>query len=370
MELTYRFLDAGSDTEIVQWLDLYRVCYHHSVSREYWDWIHMTNPFYRKTKPLVFIAVSGNRIVGSISIIPSPLRIMTGQNIIPLNSCLVCKAMVHPEYQGRGIFSTLLENAIRVAKEEEYDLLITFSNNRYSFQGFVRSGFFHITDITQTRCYLSSQGPLKNQLAGLPHFLRNGIGYPISWMYRQLLPGTRHTFHTDFHDATEDRQEIDTISVSTPARPGIYGIRTPLFVSWRFSYPGFHFKCLSIREGHQMLAYLIIEYRHGGKDAMIIDLFVRNNDYALIMALVSELLVILHKEGFDTVQTYFPKTDWGVQNVFSLRHGFIDQSRGSVEKTTPRFLCYNLKDNQYTQEFSRSAQWAIQSADTCMFWGA
>ena len=136
MEITYRMIDANS--EILQWLS-YRVCYQHEVSHELWHWIHIQNPFYKKTRPLIFIAEIDNRIVGFLSLIPSPIQIHNPDTL--LNSCLLCKAMVHPEFRNHGIFRKLLQYAIETAKSEGYDILLTISNNPYSYQSFIKAGF-------------------------------------------------------------------------------------------------------------------------------------------------------------------------------------------------------------------------------------
>jgi GNAT superfamily N-acetyltransferase len=367
MEIIYRFLNAGSDAEIQQWLELYRICYQHSVSREYWHWIHMGNPFYKKTKPLILIAEINSRIVGSVSIIPSPLQVTPDQNHCTLDSCLICKAMVHPEYQQRGIFSSLLNNAIQQAKDENYDLLITFSNNPYSYQSFVDAGFTYVTEIIQSKYYLSADGPLKKKIGWIASIFGKTIGFPLS-IRTQFIPAIHPTLRTDYRDATECCWEIDRISASPRASSGVYGVRTLPFIRWRFSYPGFNFKCLSLWEGDQMLAYLIIEYQERGKNAIIVDIFIRNNDEFLILTLVSELVTILEEGHFNSLQTYFIARNESVLDYFSLWHGFINRSLVSDKQTQLRFLCYPLKENLGNVNFSEKNQWTIQSADTCMFW--
>jgi predicted N-acetyltransferase YhbS len=368
MEINYRFLDAGSDTEISRWLNLYTICFHHQVSRKFWDWAHRENPFYLHEKPLVFIAETGNRIIGAVSLIPSPLHVTPYADPCPLNSCLVCKAMVHPEYQGKGIFSSLLKNAITHTREEGYDLLITFSNNPYSFQGFTRAGFLPVTEITQSKYYLSAEGPFKNYLAGLPGFMRRITGLPFLWLFSRLIPAVPHTYLVEFRDATECREDIERIYALHHADSGIYGMRTAPFIQWRFSYPQFHFKCLTLREGEEILAYLVIEYRHEGKTALIVDIFVRDNNESLIPILVRELIGILKNDQFDSIWTYFIERNGGIFNFFSLRHGFFSRESSTDTKTKPRFLYFPLKEQLRVERFSDKNQWNIQSADTCMFW--
>jgi len=371
MEITYQLLDVCSEAEIIQWLELYQICYFRKVGREYWHWIHQGSPFFKNQKPMVFVAKCNNQIIGSVSLIPSPLRITNGQVSRTLNSCLVCKAMVKPEFQKRGIFSSLLHNATEQAKYDEYDLLVTFSNNDNSHKGFIKAGFSSITNIIQSKCYLSSKTPLKNFPSMLPGFLRTTIGYPISWLCRQLLPIPRHNYRVEFRDVTKYHEAVELIAASHyTGGTCIRGVRTPSFIQWRFSYPGLWFKCLSLWDNETMLAYVIIEYQDGDKNALIIDIFVRDDDNSLLTILIGELTAILYQEQFDSVQTYFLKTDRGVSNFFTLRHGFIDRTRGKGKKNTSvRFLCYPLNESMGVTDFSKNVHWNIQAADTCLFLG-
>ena len=323
MEINYRFFRADSDPEILQWLDLYQVCFQRTVHHEFWHWIHMENPFYTKTRPLIFIAETENRIVGSVSLIPSPLQVMANKEQGLLDACLLCKAMVHPEYRGRGIFSSLLRHAIEHAKGDGYDLIMTFSNNAYSYQGFIHEGFQYVTDIIQSKYYISAEGLSRKYIAALPGQVRRHINNSLSRIYSLSNYAADDTFRIQYDDIPVVMEEINRIHFSGHSGEGIFGGRTPDFIRWRLSCGGISFRCLSLWDNKEMLAYLIIGFPDGGKSALIADLFAQDNDESLILILVGEATAILEKDHFESVWTYLLDRNWKLGRIFSLRHGFI-----------------------------------------------
>jgi hypothetical protein len=369
MGINYRYLNGESEAEILQWLDLYRICYQHSVSREFWHWIHIDNPFYKKSKPLIFIAESEGCIVGSVSLFPSQLTVSDHNTDYTLESCLLCKAMVHPELRGQGIFSTLLKNAQKLMRDEGYDLILTFTNNPYTYRSFIHADFVYISEMVQPKIYISTYGPFNKFISYLPKGLKEIIGYPITCIYQRLLPNTAHKYQIQYKNVFECFEEIDKIHATYHHNYGIYGTRTSKFFRWRFSLKGVNFKCLSLWEGKKMLAYIIFEYPNSGKNALISDLFVHKGSEILIQILVSEAVVILKKDNLDSILTYNLERTWNLSKIFSFRHGFINRSL--IVNRTPKshFLFYLLNKKHPFPFFADKNNWNIQSADTCLFWG-
>src|SRR4030042_3732089 len=304
MEINYRFFRADSDAEIMQWRYLYQVCFQRTVHHEFWHWIHMENPFYTKTRPLIFIAETENRIVGSVSLIPSPLQVTAKREHNVVNACLLCKALVHPEYRRRRIFSSLLRDAIEHSKGDGYDLIMTFSNNAYSYQGFIQEGFQYVTDIIQSKYYISAEGLSRKYIAALPGQMRRHLNNFLSQIYSLSHYTAPTTFRIRYDDIPVVMEEIDRIHFSGNSGEGIFGSRTPDFIRWRLSCGGICFRCLSLWDNKEMLAYLIIGFPDGGKSALIADLFAQDNDESIILILVGEAPAILEKDHFDSVWTY------------------------------------------------------------------
>ena len=365
MEINYRLLDSGSDDDIQQWLDLYRVCFHETMDRDYWRWLHEKNPFYKKTKPLVFIAEINRRIIGSVSVIPSQIQVKTHQDHYFLNSCYIYGIMVHPEFRRQGISSTLLRNIINFTKEEGYDLLTVCSINLFSYQSLVHAGFTSLTSFTKSRGYLSMNGIFKNYLPILPQQISKTIGFPISGIFTLLFPKISHTFKVQYGDVTEYQEEINKIHTLNHSQNGLYFGRTPPYIQWRFSAPEIQSKCLTLWDGEVMLAYLILDYPETNKNVLIEDMFALKDDEYLVSILMSEAVAILKKANMDSMWTYLIEREGNHSKIFSVRHGFICHS--SALKTVPmaRFLYFPLKGDMKNEIFSDEKQWNLMVAD---FW--
>jgi GNAT superfamily N-acetyltransferase len=367
MGINYRLLDSGSDTEIQQWLDLYRICFHETMDRDYWYWLHEKNPIYRKTKPLVFIAEVNSRIIGSVSVIPSQNLVKTHQNQYFLDSCYIYGIMVHPEFRRQGISSTILKNIINFTKDEGYDLLTVCSTNLYSYQSLVHAGFTCLTSFKKSKGYLSMNGLMKNYLPILPQQISKTLGFPLSGIFTLLFPKISHNLQVRYGDIPEFIGEIDKIHRADYTHSGVHGGRTPPYIQWRFSAPGICSKCLSLWEGGKMIAYIIFDYPDPGKNVLIEDLFALKDDEYLISILVSEAVAILKKANADSVWTYLMEREGIHSKIFSQRHGFISHSSGLKTLPMARFLYLPLKENLNHEIFSDEKQWNLMAADSWFF---
>jgi GNAT superfamily N-acetyltransferase len=370
MEIHYRLMNAGSDSEIVQWLNLYQLCYQHPVSRELWHWVHIQNPFYITTKPLVFIAEINNRVIGSVSLIPSPIHYHDGQTDVPLNSCLLCKAMVDPAFRNRGIFRKLVQTAIETSKSEGYDILLTVSNNLYSYLGFIRVGFGDITSMRWSKSYLFIDKVFQKNVQNrkIPAILGKIMVSPLSYIYNVLLPHKKHDLHIRYGDSREFVEEIENFHTSTRSNHGIYGARMPAFIQWRCSRPDSQFKCLTLWNEKSMLGYVIIDFLDGERNALIADLCVRDDDTLLIEILVSEGIAYCKKDNVQFLLTYLLEGEGNVSRFFSFRKGFLKRSSHKRNFPQSRFLFYLLNDKMIPAPLYDRDAWFIQSFDTCLFW--
>jgi hypothetical protein len=113
-----------------------------------------------------------------------------------------------------------------------------------------------------------------------------------------------------------------------------------------------------------MLAYLILDFPHKGKNALIEDLFARDDDEYLTLILVSEAIAILKKDNIDSLWISLVEKTGNLLHFFSFRYGFISRPSGSKSFPKAQFLYYPLKQNLDNTYFSDNKQWNIHSADT------
>jgi GNAT superfamily N-acetyltransferase len=366
MEMNYRLLNAESDTEIQQWLDLFRVCFYDTMDRDYWQWLIEKNPLYLKTKPLVLIAETGDRIIGSACVIPSQILVHAHKGHTLLNSGYIYGEMVHPDWRNQGIISMILKKTITLTKDEGYDLLTVFSTNIYSYKSLVEAGFMPVTRFKKYRGYLTIDGAFKNYFPFIPERIRKPMGFPLTGIFTRLFPRISHSYQVKYGDLGEYADEINKIQASNGFGSGIFGIRTPPYTRWRFSAPGIQSKCLSLWDGDMMLAYLILDYPDSGKNVLIEDLFAREDDGYLISLLMSEAAAILKTAKADSVWTCLTEENKLPFQIFSRRYGFISQSSLQTMPMS-QFLCLPLKENLDPGILSDQKQWNLRSADFRFF---
>jgi hypothetical protein len=309
------------------------------------------------------------KMVGSVSLIPSPIQEQCNNTVILYNSLLVCKAMVHPDYRKKGIFNHLLKNSLDMATSEGYDTLLTFSNNSYSYQAFQKIGFHDVAAMRWSKMYLSIFTTLSKYFDTfrLPKIVKKILISSFSRFYSQLTPHCNHSYQLKYGDITEFIEQITDFNNSYQSNGGIHGIRTNAFFQWRFFQNNACFKCLTLIDEGRMLGYLIFQYKEGDKDAFIIDICLSNNDKSLILILISEIRLYLKKKNFQRLWVYIMEKDSNLSNFFSLQNGFFIRSSKAGKLNKSRFLMYTLNKNLVKTSFTNKKNWDILSVDTCLF---
>jgi predicted N-acetyltransferase YhbS len=371
MEITYRFLDPNSESDIYQWLHLHSDCFQYEITRDLWDHIYIADPFYYKNKPLILIAEADTKIVGSLSLLPSPIQDHRNNSTIPYRSLLICKGMVHTDYQKKGIFNHLFENSMDIARSEGYDSVLGFSNSPYSYQSLTRTGFQDVAAMRWSKTYLSIDTTVSKYVDPfrLPQIIKKIILSFSSRFYSLLTPVVKHSYQLQHGNISEFIEQITEFTNSANSNGGISGIRTNNFIQWRFFRDDACFKCLTLIDNGRMLGYLILQYKKGAKDALIVDICLINNDKSLISILISETRQYLKENKFQQLWVYIVENDSNLSNFFSLRNGFFILSPKAGKLTKSRFLMYALNENFANPSFSDKNNWNLQSCDTCWFLG-
>ena len=104
--------------------------------------------FKYKMKPeYTFIAKENNEIAGAVYSVCSPIVLNTGEVISALYMCGIC---TKPEYRGKKIASTLIENCFEFAEKQNIDLCYLIPANSGLFEFYERLGFEKATYINKT----------------------------------------------------------------------------------------------------------------------------------------------------------------------------------------------------------------------------
>lgn len=102
-------------------------------SENYWRWKHQDNPF---GKSLILLAIDKNKIIGVRTFMRWKWR--SGEQII--EAVRGVDTVVHPDYQGNGMFGKLTLALIDHCRENEYGLLFSTPNKK-SKRGYTKLGW-------------------------------------------------------------------------------------------------------------------------------------------------------------------------------------------------------------------------------------
>lgn len=116
----------GDEKEI---LGLYKLVFGTEISDEYWLWKYKRNA---AGPALIVVAEAEQGIVGQYALLPRLLKI--GDKVC--SAGLSVDTMVHPDYQGQGIFVTLAKETYNLAARKEIRFIYGFPNGN-SYHGFI-----------------------------------------------------------------------------------------------------------------------------------------------------------------------------------------------------------------------------------------
>jgi GNAT superfamily N-acetyltransferase len=102
-------------------------------SVEFWNWKHIDNPFGKST---IVLAKDENRIVA----VRAFMKWQFDNNTQSIICGRAVDTAVHPDYQGKGIFTKLTLQAIDKAEQENVDLIFN-SPNKISKVGYLKMGW-------------------------------------------------------------------------------------------------------------------------------------------------------------------------------------------------------------------------------------
>ena len=149
---------VGDEQAIVELLNIAFPRWH---SLEYWKWKYKRNP---AGSPVIWLAEHDNKIVGHYGIIP--VRMKVGNTY--LTGSFACDAATHPKYQGRGVFSSIVNRCYADAAQNDLPMTYGFARyqlgptyKRYEWRG-------HI-------CYMIHMIKVLNWTPLLSRYIRNGF---------------------------------------------------------------------------------------------------------------------------------------------------------------------------------------------------
>jgi GNAT superfamily N-acetyltransferase len=285
-----------------QLLDLFCESFGKKMSRELWTWKFLRNPLNSADVELV-VALDNDKVVGARPFMLAEMWLGNEK----LKAAQHCDTMVHPQYQGMGIFNRMGKFAIQYLRDNGFTLSYGFPGP-LSRPGFLSQGY-RIVAKTETlfrvvnpRRVISCQ--LRNRLLG------SGIGF----LYDKLLNFKRKDtssissiFQLDtFDKVTDELKQVDDLRGESV----IDLVRDESYLRWRFDcQPIYSNKYILARRDNRLWGYAVVSVREevsGLRSGMVVDHLVRNSDIACYRALINHCLCELEKQECDIAVIWTP----------------------------------------------------------------
>ena len=278
-------------------LDLFRASFGFSVSMKYWAWKHLQNPS-APPDPEVIVAVDDDKIVGARPF--QPAEMWLGDRKV--KAAQHCDTMVHPDYQGKGIFNRMGQFAIGYLKDNGYALSYGFPGPM-SRPGFLSQGYRIVAETEDVFRVVHPQKVLSYKLGN--KLLAGGLGS----LYGILLnSGERKTarlsdsFRLQVCDRfTDDLKDVDDLR----DKSGINLVRSEGYLRWRFDkHPDHDYRYIIAKKDGKLWGYAVISVQQqssGLVHGLIVDYLVKDKDPACFRVLIDRCLHELGESQCDII---------------------------------------------------------------------
>ena len=278
-------------------LDLFRASFGHDMSVERWDWQFIHNPLAADI-PDVCVVVDGNRIIAARPQMAS--RIWMGHE--NFKAVQRVNAMVHPQYQGRGIFSQLTHPVKHYLGTKDYEVNYGFPNSRLQ-PVLLREGARIVAPLEDLVAMINPQKILSSKLGN--RLLGNSLGL----FYDKLLnTKTRNatlqsdSFHIKMLDQFNDElNEVDSLR----DKSRIDVVRDEAYLRWRFDqHPEYRHRYVIAERDGQLFGYAVIYVKtsdEGLVHGRVVDHLVKNEDSECSRSIIAACMRELRELGSDFI---------------------------------------------------------------------
>jgi len=363
MAIEYRMLNISSIIDIQQWRNLYYICFNKSISESQWRWKFTQNPFRNEIRSPIYVAISDDSIIGSLSLLPMQFYLHTPAGKEILRAGLLTNGFVHPDFRKRGIFDKLLIHSMDDAAADGLEILYGYAINAFSAHDLLKHNWREVQGYRSYSCYLNPQQTMRDFLYTLhvPGFLKSITNLVPSepFMVRKYRK-ENHDFQF-FCGKVEDLLfDIEKIYSTCSPQTRISGVRNRESLHWFFGFPEIKYTCFSMRSEKDLLAYCIIRQKKSEtnrieKIAIIEDSFAKSGNSGIDGRLLSYMSDQLRLHHFTKISTYFFQR--GYLASFPLDNGFIYRSDNT------RFLYYPVQSEILSDEILNRIKWDIPLAE-------
>lgn len=197
-----------------------------------------------------FVAYDGNRLVGFRGFFIN--NYTDGKNTFPV--AVLGDAVVHPEYQRRGIFSKLTSSAIEYFKTTDLKYILALSSNEKSSAGYIKLGW----------------SPFAHKARGLRPVFCNIL--PIKTLFNYYIGKTlsRNNYTVECHSIidTYTACQLAEYCKSNEIENKIQLSKDRSFWEYRYACPIYNYKTLILRKENNICGYVTISEAKGASNGI------------------------------------------------------------------------------------------------------
>lgn len=247
-------------------LRLFRASFGKGLKEDFWKWKYLENPY---GEPIIKLMHDGHELIGHYAVIPQTVQL--GENRI--KSAFSMTTMTHPDYSGRGVFTTLAQAAYATCREKDIVLVYGFPNQN-SYYGFT------------------------NKLGW------KGLGQMYGWELSAREAETKSDTRLLTEKVESFMPEHDLLWESYIQEGRVVVPRNAVFLNWRyFKKPGNEYEVLEFRDDAGGLnGYVVLKVFEDHKDRIghIVDMVTRDSHEIRIHA-IGQALEYFHRKGIKEV---------------------------------------------------------------------
>jgi GNAT superfamily N-acetyltransferase len=282
---------------------------------EHWKWKYTENP---AGSPIIWLAEYNNKIVGHYGIIPIVMKI--GNSYV--TGSLSCDAATHPEYQGRGVFSSIVNRAYLDAAKKGMHFTYGFSNTRLgpTYKRYERMG--HICFLIRMIKVLDWE-PL---LARVIHnrFLVSATALAL----RRIRRPRSRTEPLTIETVANFDQRINALWEKISRNFKIIVRRDQIYLNWRYSaVPAKKYTIHAAVKDNKILGYTVLtqEQTRIGKLGLIVDILGYEDRWNVIGHLINRAVEFFEQQDVHGISCMM--SEQHPYAPFFRRAGFITYPR-------------------------------------------
>ena len=344
-------------------VELFTEVFQGNFSRKWWEWKYLWNPAgFQGEEGDVWIAETNDgKVVGHWGVIPERLKL--GSKTVEVAQAV--DAATHPDYQGQGIFKTLVKNVCSDTKER-YSFVFGYPNELY--KGYEKLGW-QSQRLTEYLNFLNYRAPLESHFESklTARFAELVLKMVRTW---NLVTSTSHFDElsgdeVEIEEVEEFSKKIDVFWELVRSEHEIVLERDFHFLHWRFSENiGLYRKFItkSAKTGN-ITGYLVVKKTsiRGIQGVLdMVDLHVLPHEEKSFISLVKFAVELARDDRLNVLHCRIPP--WHEHASFLRRLGFVPVGRAFEQAGLyqPRLIVYPLTGGKRV-DFEK---WFYTLADT------